>query len=104
GARAAAYQLVRLPGAVAPVFAEWLGREFPALRGRGEGRIRAVRGGRLNDPPVGARMKGTGEGARPIREVVRPFAPRHRPAGGMPPYGCSGFRPPVPPSGQGWLF
>jgi DNA repair photolyase len=104
GARAAAYQLVRLPGAVAPVFAEWLGRELPALRGRVESRIRGVRGGRLNDPRFGLRMTGTGEVARQIGELFRLFARRLGLDGGLPPYDCSRFRPPVPPSGQGWLF
>jgi DNA repair photolyase len=104
GARAAAYQLVRLPGAVAPVFQEWLQRERPALQGRVEGRIRGVRGGKLNDPNFGTRMTGTGEMARQIGELFRLFARRHGLDGGLPPYDCSQFRPPVSPSGQGWLF
>jgi DNA repair photolyase len=104
GARAAGCQLVRLPGAVAPVFLEWLQREQPDIRGRVEGRIRAVREGKLNDPNFGTRMTGTGEVARQIRELFRLFARRHGLDGGLPAYDCSRFRPPRTASGQGWLF
>jgi DNA repair photolyase len=104
GARAAGYQLLRLPGAVAPVFQEWLVRERPALLRRVEGRVRAVRGGRLNDPNFGTRMTGTGEMARQIKALFRLFARRHGLDGGLPPYDCSAFRRPRSPSGQGWLF
>jgi DNA repair photolyase len=104
GAKAAGYQLLRLPLTVAPVFHEWLARERPALLERVEGRIRDVRGGKLNDPNFGTRMTGTGELARQIRAVFRLFARRFGLDGGLPPYDCSRFRPPVQRSGQGWLF
>jgi DNA repair photolyase len=104
GSQAAGYQLLRLPGAVAPVFQEWLARERPALLRRVEARVRAVRGGRLNDPNFGTRMTGTGELARQIGALFRLFARRHGLDGGLPPYDCTAFRRPRAPSGQGWLF
>ncbi len=104
GACAAGYQLLRLPLTVAPVFREWLQRERPAQAGRVEGRIRDVRGGKLNDAQFGQRMCGTGELARQIGELFRLFARRYGLDGKMPAYDCSRFCPPLPKSGQLRLF
>ena len=70
GASAAGYTMLRLPLTVAPVFREWLSRTRPDSEARVEGRIRGVRGGRLNDPEFGTRMTGTGEMARQIGGTV----------------------------------
>src|SRR5262245_38527922 len=56
GAGSAGYQLLRLPGAVEPVFREWLTRTRPEAQERVEARIRWTRGGRLNDSRFGKRM------------------------------------------------
>jgi DNA repair photolyase len=61
GATRAGLIMVRLPGPVAPYFEERLRDVLP---GRAEGvlaRIRRARGGRLNNPEFGARMRGEGE-------------------------------------------
>jgi DNA repair photolyase len=60
GATFAGYVQVRLPGAVAPLFEDWLERHFPDRKGKVLNRIRSMRGGRLNDPDFGSRMKGGG--------------------------------------------
>ena len=60
GARYAGYVTLRLPYAVAPLFAEWLGRHFPDKKEKVLNRIRNIRGGRLNDPEFGSRMRGEG--------------------------------------------
>jgi DNA repair photolyase len=104
GATAAGYQLLRLPGAVAPVFREWLGRERPDRLRRIEGGVREVHEGKLNNAAFGKRMSGTGEMAAQIRQLFRLFARRHGLDGDLPPHDCSRFRPPVSRSGQGWLF
>ncbi len=104
GAHSAGYQLVRLPLTVAPVFHEWLTHERPSLVQRVEGRIRGVRGGRLNDASFGTRMTSTGEMAEQIGAMFRLFARRHGLDGKLPPYDCSRFRPPRAGTGQGWLF
>lgn len=104
GARHAGYQLLRLPLSVAPVFLEWLGRAQPGRREKVEGRIRAMRGGRLNRSEFGRRMGGEGELARQIGELFRLFAKKHGLDGGLPPHDCCRFRPPEPKSGQMWLF
>ena len=60
GASFAAYTPVRLPGAVRPLFEDWLSRHFPDRKEKVLNRIRSMRGGNLNDPHFRSRMKGTG--------------------------------------------
>jgi DNA repair photolyase len=60
GATFAAYVPVRLPHAVGPLFEDWLSRHFPDRKAKVLNRIRSMRGGRLNDPHFGSRMKGEG--------------------------------------------
>jgi DNA repair photolyase len=60
GAVFAAYVPVRLPHAVRPLFEDWLYRHFPERREKVLNRIRSMRGGRLNDPHFGSRMRGEG--------------------------------------------
>ena len=104
GARAAAYTMLRLPLTVAPVFQEWLERCLPGLKEKVLGRIRRMRGGKLNSTRFGDRMRGKGEMAEQIARLFQVFARRHGLDGGMPPLDCSRFRPPRPASGQLWLF
>jgi DNA repair photolyase len=63
GARTAGYVTLRLPYAVKDLFADWLGRHFPERKERVLGRLRDVRGGKLNDSTFGRRMRGEGEWA-----------------------------------------
>jgi DNA repair photolyase len=104
GAAGAAYVLLRLPLTVAPVFLDWLRRERPDAAGRVEGRLRDARGGKLNDPRFGRRMRGEGAMAEQIRSLFRLFAQRHGLDRPLPEYDTSRFRPPRPRSGQLWLF
>lgn len=104
GAHAAGYVLLRLPLTVAPVFQEWLARERPDMLAKVEGRIRETRGGKLNDPRFGKRMRGSGVIADQINELFRLFARRHGLDGELPDYDCGRFRPPPSRSGQQWLF
>jgi DNA repair photolyase len=60
GARFAGYVPLRLPYAVAPLFEAWLTRHLPRRKDKVLNRVRAIRGGRLNDPRFGSRMKGEG--------------------------------------------
>jgi DNA repair photolyase len=63
GAVAASWIMLRLPLEVAPLFREWLDRQFPDRAARVMGRVRELHGGRDYDPEWGKRM--TGEGALP---------------------------------------
>ncbi len=60
GARAAGYILLRLPHELKDLFAEWLDAHAPLKARRVLRRIAECRGGRLNDPRFGARMRGSG--------------------------------------------
>jgi DNA repair photolyase len=60
GAQYAGFVPLRLPFAVKDIFAEWLGRHFPDRKENVLSRVRALRGGKLNDSNFGSRMRGEG--------------------------------------------
>lgn len=64
GARGAYCQPLRLPHEVVGLFDAWLQTHAPHRRGKVLNAVRALRGGRLNDPRFGSRMRGEGEWAR----------------------------------------
>jgi DNA repair photolyase len=67
GAESAAYLVVRLPHEMKTLFLEWLDRHYPAKAGKVLSRIREMRGGELNDPRFGDRMRGSG----PYADLLR---------------------------------
>jgi DNA repair photolyase len=70
GAQFAAYTIVRLPWAIAPMFEHWLDEHFPAKKEKVLQRIRDIRGGtKLNDARWGTRTKGEGIYAEQIRSM-----------------------------------
>ena len=69
GAQAAGYVLLRLPGAVAGLFEEWLGAHFPERKEKVLHFLRSLRGGKLNDSRFGQRMRGGGVFADHIRNL-----------------------------------
>jgi DNA repair photolyase len=60
GAKAAGYVTLRLPHGVGVLFEQWLCQHFPDRKDKILHRIRAVRGGKLNDPRFSSRMRGEG--------------------------------------------
>jgi len=71
GARYAGYVVVRLPYAVKELFEGWLEQHFPDRKKKVLNRIREMRGGKLNDPNFGSRMKGQGVFAEQIRSMFK---------------------------------
>lgn len=71
GARYASYLILRLPRGVADHFTRWLDAHFPDRREKVLGRIRDMRGGKLNDPAFHRRFRGEGEYAGQIRGLFR---------------------------------
>ena len=69
GANSAAYVLLRLPHAVAPLFENWVERHFPERKEKVLNRIRELRGGKLNDANFGSRMTGQGIFAEQIEKM-----------------------------------
>ena len=78
GATAAGYTLVRLPYGVAPLFENWLATHFPDRKEKVLNRVRAIRGGKLNESQWGSRMHGEGIFAD---QISRMFAVARRKAG-----------------------
>lgn len=68
GAQDASYLLLRLPLEVADLFEEWLEEYYPDRKKRVVSRLKALRGGRLNDPRFKHRMKGRGFEADLMRQ------------------------------------
>src|SRR5579863_5707416 len=106
GARAAGYTVMRLPGAVAGLFEAWLERHFPERREKVLHRIRELRGGRLNDPRFGSRMRGEGIFAQQIRSLFETARHRHGLDQPLPELSTAAFRRPeavpgeAPPAGR----
>jgi DNA repair photolyase len=69
GAQHAGYVVVRLPHGVAELFEKWLEGHFPDRKKKVLNRIRDMRGGRLNDPNFGSRMRGEGVFADQIKSM-----------------------------------
>ncbi len=71
GATGAGYIMLRLPYAVKELFENWLEQHFPARKKKVLNRVRAVRGGRLNDPRFGSRMRGNGPFADQVSRMFK---------------------------------
>ena len=69
GARFAGYVPLRLPYGLAALFEQWLAVHFPERKEKILNRIRAIRGGKLNDPNFGSRMVGQGLFAEQIASL-----------------------------------
>lgn len=95
GARAAGHALLRLPHAVAELFDDWLRRHFPHRRARVLARLRALRGGALNDPRFGSRMRGEGVEAELLAQRFSAACRRLGLGGRMPRLRTDLFRPPA---------
>lgn len=94
GAQAASFTVVRLPGAVAEVFSEWLSIHEPGRRDKVLARIRELRHGRLNETRHGERMAPGGVWGEQIRQLFEVTARRHGLATRVGPLSAASFRPP----------
>ena len=78
GAQFAGYTIVRLPWAVAPLFEHWLEEHFPERKEKVLGRIRHLRGNRLNNSQWQTRMTGEGIFAEQIASMFAVSCRRNR--------------------------
>jgi DNA repair photolyase len=69
GADFAGHIVLRLPRNVKELFTAWLERHRPDRKDKVLNRLRAMRGGRLDDPRFGTRMKGSGVYATQIHDL-----------------------------------
>jgi DNA repair photolyase len=98
GARWAAYVPLRLPLAVAPLFEDWLVRHYPERKAKVLGRLREMRGGKLNDARFGHRMRGHGPYAEQIRALFHAVCRRAGLSHARFPLSTAAFRRPAPPA------
>jgi DNA repair photolyase len=91
GAQFAGYIIVRLPWAVAPLFEQWLEEQFPDRKEKVLGRIRHLRGNRLNNSQWHTRMTGEGIFAEQIASLFK-VGCRHAGIGKRPALSCRSFR------------
>ncbi len=101
GASVAGMILLRLPGAVAPLFEAWLRQYYPGRVDKVLNRQRAMRGGKLNDGRFGARMRGEGVFAEQVRALFHHARRRHGLDGNRHELSTAAFRRPVLPRQDG---
>ncbi|MFS4439283.1 PA0069 family radical SAM protein [Paracoccaceae bacterium GXU_MW_L88] len=94
GASSASMIPVRLPYEVAPLFRDWLERHHPGKAAHIMNRIRAMRGGRDNDPRYGSRMRGEGKEIELLHQRFRLAKRRFHLDARNPPLDCSRFGQP----------
>lgn len=71
GARSASYTIVRLNGAVGPVFKDWLLKNFPDRAKKVWNLICETHGGQTSDSRFGVRMRGEGKFAESISQIFK---------------------------------
>lgn len=67
GATTAGYTIVRLNGAIGPIFKDWLAKTFPDRAEKVWNQICDAHGGNVNDSRFGVRMRGEGKMAESIK-------------------------------------
>lgn len=71
GATSASFTMVRLNGAIAEIFKDWIYKAYPDRADKVLHGIAACHGGRLNDSQFGRRMKGDGILAESINQLFK---------------------------------
>ncbi|WP_128544207.1 PA0069 family radical SAM protein [Larkinella soli] len=92
GAIWAGYTVVRLNGAIGPLFEDWLRKTFPDRADKVLSQIRECHGGSLEDSRFGTRMAGEGRFAEQIRQLHRIACRKYLPEAGLPELDTSRFR------------
>jgi DNA repair photolyase len=104
GASSAGMVLLRLPHELKELFADWLRRHEPGRAEHVMSLISQMRGGRLNDPRFGCRMRGEGPLAQLHAQLLERARHRLGLAPQLPALRSDLFAPPRGPSRQGDLF
>lgn len=77
GAAHATFVVLRLPHALKDLVLDWLQRHFPDRRGKILSQLESMRGGRLNDPSFGTRMRGQGVFADQLSRLFHAARRKH---------------------------
>lgn len=94
GASHASYIVLRLPFGLKALFDDWLRRHHPLRREKILHRLESLRGGRLNDPRFGSRMRGEGLYSDQIEASFRIWTRRLGLDGPRPTLSTAAFRRP----------
>jgi DNA repair photolyase len=95
GAQSAGYVTLRLPFGLGALFEDWLARHFPDRKEKVLNRVKALRGGRINDPNFGTRMRGEGIFADQIESLFAAACRKAGLDGRHPELSVSAFRVPA---------
>ncbi len=95
GADTAGHTILRLPYGVKDVFSAWLDEHLPGSREKILGRVRDMRGGKLNDSSWGTRFRGEGVYAAQIERIFEVSAQREGLAAPVAPLSTAAFRRPA---------
>jgi DNA repair photolyase len=93
GAVSAGFTIVRLNGAIAEIFTDWVRKAFPDRAEKVLNMIKACHAGNLNDSEFGRRMSGEGQVANSIHQLYRMACVRFLAGREMPPYDLTRFTP-----------
>lgn len=85
GAKDAIFTIVRLNGAIAEIFDDWIRKAYPDRADKVLNMIASCHGGSLNDSIWGTRMKGDGKIAESIHQLFKVASRRFLPEKGLPP-------------------
>lgn len=86
GAVTAGYTVVRLNGAVAEIFEDWINKTLPDKAMKVLNQIKACHGGTLNDSRWGKRITGQGIWAHQIEQLFKIYKTKYFEGRAMPPY------------------
>lgn len=92
GALSAGMTVVRLNGAIGPLFKDWLGKNFPDRFDKVWNQISSLHGGNVNDSKFGRRMTGEGNIAEAIHQLFRVSKKKYFSGRQMPPINLTLFR------------
>lgn len=93
GAREAIFTLVRLNGAIAEIFSDWIHKAYPDRAEKVLNMIASCHGGKLNDSRWGNRMRGDGKIAESIHQLFKISTNRFMKERSMPSYNLELFTP-----------
>lgn len=77
GAVNAGYTIVRLNGAIAEIFKDWIHKNFPDAADKVLNQVAEVHKGQLNDSRYGKRMRGEGKIAEAIQQLFSSSVKKH---------------------------